>query len=100
MDWPRALAEMVRRATLEGDIKKPGRWLDVQLGYWERDHAKDISARSLAASQRAADVKIMVETVRELLHESEHERLERMKVDFISLHGKGAWDEVLQKVKP
>jgi len=45
MDFTAAAQEVIRRAELDGNIRKPGIFVDRQFGYWERDHVREIGIR-------------------------------------------------------
>jgi len=54
MDWDAAIAEVLRRAWLETDIKAPARFLDVQLSYYEKDHVSPKAAQAGTMAERIA----------------------------------------------
>ena len=54
LDYVAAAKEISRRAELDGNIAKPGRYLDSQLSYWEKDHA-EIIGRKKAEHARASE---------------------------------------------
>lgn len=45
MDFEAAAREVSRRAELDGDIRKPGLYIDTVFGYWEKAHSKAIGTR-------------------------------------------------------
>jgi hypothetical protein len=66
LDYDKAVTELIRRASLEMDIRKPGIWVDRQLGYWEADHREDIARRKKAHDEREAATEQMAATIADL----------------------------------
>lgn len=66
IDWKRAVKQLVDRATLEMEIRKPGVWVNAQLGYWEKDHADAIAARTRKWNEQESAIWDLVDMIREL----------------------------------
>lgn len=93
MDWPRAIAFVVSKAEIEGSIDKPGPFVDSRLGYYEKDHIRDIESAQTQAKKRARDVSDMANFIREMLADDSEQdplaRIERNTDSFISTWGRG-----------
>lgn len=100
MDFKAACTEIARRAELQGNIAKPGAFLDSQLAYWEKDHKEQISKRRKEWREYKKEFDVMVDTVKEYQESQDPEdqaRLDRMCGDFAMKFGHSALTKVKQK---
>jgi len=93
MDFKKASDEVVRRAELEGFVKKPAIFLDNQWSYWEKDNAEIIGRRAKKGAKVLQSINDMADAVFELKRtpgDESKERLARMSGDFIEEFGEKA----------
>ena len=94
MDFLAATTEVVRRAEMDTDIRKPGVFLDCQLGYYEKDHLDQIQQRKIVAQELEKEITVMADSIVDLTasdHPSDKTLLSRLQAEFERLHGQKAY---------
>ena len=89
INYKKAFEEIIRRALLQVDIKKPAAFIDSQLSYWETDHRDEIHRRKEQYDRLQSEINTMVETIVEL-NGQDDERLTRMRKEFERMNGMDA----------